>query len=115
MANEEELDPGVIDEAAGVVRWGYSTQTIEPAFRSAADELRQLAKEAGSEHPIDQAFAEAMLAEAVRMEGLMGIAHDLYETIRAQAHDYFNAYENPRFGSIQRESRADSGPAADGQ
>jgi hypothetical protein len=109
------MNPGVVDDAASVVRWGESTRTIPPAFRAVAAELRQLAAEAGDEHPIDRAFAEAMEAEARRMEGMAEIADGVHPAVRAQAHEYYAAYETPRFGSLQREARADSGPAADGQ
>lgn len=116
MSSEgNDVDPGTIDDQASTVRWVESTKTLGPAFRAAADELNRLAEEANGEHPIDRAFAEAMKAEALRMRSLAEIADELPGTAQTQAEQYFNAYFNPRYGSVQREARADVGPAADGQ
>lgn len=111
----DDLNPGYADEQAGVIRWGESTRTVGPAFRAMEEELRRLAAEANEQHPVEAAFAEAMRAQAAYAAGLAEIAEELPEAVRVAADAYFDAFENPRFGSRQRESRADSGPAADGQ
>ncbi len=97
-----------------LMKWAEGLKLAPEALREMAAHYRRLAQQALEEQPLNEGLRESLAAVATRCEAAADRAAGWYQTARSTMSDDFAAYEQPRDGSLHKESKSDVDRANDG-
>lgn len=99
---------------ASLMRWAEGLRMAPAALAEMAAKYERLAQEAEADQPMNQALRESLRAVARRCRAAAERAQGWHPTARATMEADFAAYEQPRDGSLHKESKSDVQRANDG-
>ncbi len=98
---------GQAGEGASFIRWAEGLRAAAAALAQVADRYRNMSRQATSVHPLNSRLRESLHQASDRLTVLAALAGGWHRMARQLNPDDFDAYFNPRDGSLAKERRSD--------
>lgn len=96
-------------EDSSFISWANGLRSAPAAMETLANHFQGLAREAEEEQPLATGLRDSLRGVAMRCTAAAERAAEWYPRLRDLNAADFAAYEEPRDGSVHKESRADVG------